>query len=76
MGTLASEFEFGIAGVARADHLAGWYWWRIFIASVNFQLEPKTMGRKLNGTDLIHGDNIVAGLGAEVAPSISVTTSA
>jgi len=35
------------------------------------------MIQKLNGTDLIHGDNLssnVAGLGAEVAPSISVTT--
>jgi hypothetical protein len=33
-------------------------------------------GRKLNGTNLIHGDTSnVVGIGAEVAPSISVTTS-
>jgi hypothetical protein len=31
---------------------------------------------KLNGTHLIHGDSIDLGPGGEVAPSISVTTSA
>ena len=31
---------------------------------------------KLNGTHLIHGDSIHSVSGAEVAPSISVTTSA
>lgn len=48
-------------------------------ASFTFSFSHNTMAKgngKLNGTDLIHGDSAVEGLGAEVSPSISVTTSA